>query len=145
DLAPTLLDILDLPSPASFQGRSRWSPIASGQEWEKPVFTECAHGCTNPFFPEKRIAPRILAVRSQQFKLVLDFASNREQLFNLVSDPLERTPLKPNEAVGVRRQLLQLARRHVVESQKSRDFDRRFESRLRDLRLEWAHSTTSPN
>lgn len=145
DLAPTLLDVLGLPAPASFQGRSRWLQAVSGKDWEKTVITECVHGCSNPFFSEKRIAPRILAVRSHKHKLVLDFASNTEQLFDLASDPHERNALNPNEASAVRRQLLQHARKHLVESQKSRDFDRRFESQLRDLRIEWAHSATSPN
>lgn len=145
DLAPTLLDVFGLPAPASFHGRSRWSQAVSGKDWEKTVITECVHGCSNPFFSEKRIAPRILAVRSQNYKLVLDFASSREQLFDLASDPHERSALNPNEAVAIRRQLLQRARKHLVESQKSRDFDRRFESQLRDLRIEWAHSATSPN
>jgi len=145
DLAPTLLDVLGLPAPASFAGRSRWLQAASGKEWEKPVITECVHGCSNPFFSEKRIAPRILAVRNQGYKLVLDFASNSEQLFDLTSDPHERSPLDPNKAGDVRRQLLQHARKHLAESRKSRDFDRRFEAQLRDLRIEWAHSTTSPD
>jgi arylsulfatase A-like enzyme len=145
DLAPTLLDVLGLPAPASFQGRSRWLQAASGKEWDKPVFTECVRGCTNPFFSDKRLAPRILAVRSGRHKLVLDFASNSEQLFDLASDPGERRPLNPNDALGIHRQLLQHARRHLVESQKSRDFDLRIESQLRDLRIEWAHSATSPN
>jgi len=77
--------------------------------------------------------------------LVLDFASNSEHLFDLVSDPGERKPLNSTETVINRKELLQHARKHLVESQKSRDFDRRFESQLRDLRIEWAHSATSPN
>jgi len=145
DLAPTLLDVLGLPAPASFMGSSRWLQAASGKEWQKPVITECVHGCSNPFFSEKRIAPRILAVRSQSHKLVLDFASNREQLFDLESDPQERNALNPAEAIAVRQKLLQHAWKHLAESQKSRDFDRRFESQLRDLRIEWAHSAPSPN
>jgi arylsulfatase A-like enzyme len=145
DLAPTLLEVLGLPAPASFQGRSRWLQVASGKEWEKPVITECVHGCSNPFFSEKRIAPRILAVRSGRYKLVLDFNSNSEHLFDLVSDPGERNALTPNQLVTIRRELLQHARKHLVESEKSRDFDRRFESQLRDLRIEWAHSARSPN
>lgn len=145
DLAPTLLDVLGLPAPASFHGRSRWLQAAGGKEWEKPVFTECVRGCSNPLFTEKRIAPRILAVRSGRHKLVLDFASNSEHLFDLVSDPGERKPLNSTETVINRKELLQHARKHLVESQKSRDFDRRFESQLRDLRIEWAHSATSPN
>ena len=145
DLAPTLLDVLGLPAPASFHGRSRWLHVASGKEWEKPVFTECVRGCTNPLFTEKRIAPRILSIRSGRYKLVVDFSSNRQDLFDLVSDPGERSPLKSTELVTIRRELLQHARKHLVESQKSRDFDRRFESQLRDLRIEWAHSATNPN
>jgi arylsulfatase A-like enzyme len=145
DLAPTLLDALGYPAPASFRGRSRWELISRGEECLRPVFTECVHGCTNPFHSENRVAPRILAIRKGQYKLVMDFSTRTQQLFNLNSDPAEQHPAGDPEAAPIRRELLELARKHLVESQKSRDFERRMESQLRDLRIEWAHSTASTN
>jgi len=143
DLAPTLLDALGYPAPASFRGRSRWEQILRGEDWHQPVFTECVHGCTNPFHSENRVAPRILAVRKGQHKLVMDFSTVAQQLVNLSSDPAEQSPVDDQEARPIRRELLEHARKHLVESQKSRDFEGRMESQLRDLRIEWAHSTAN--
>jgi len=143
DLAPTLLDILEIPSPADFSGRSCWSQVVQNQPWDRPVFPECVRGCTNPFRPENRVGPRILAVRKGSYKLVVDFAAGVEQLFDLQSDPHENSPLALDTAKPVRRALLECARKHVAESHKARDFDRRMGAQLRDLRLEWAHSTTN--
>jgi len=145
DLAPTLLDALGYPAPASFRGRSRWKQISNAEEWHQPVFTECVHGCTNPFHSENRVAPRILAIRKGHHKLVIDFSTGTQQLFNLSSGPAEQSPVGDQEERPVRRELLELARKHLVESQKSRDFERRMESQLRDLRIEWAHSTANTN
>jgi arylsulfatase A-like enzyme len=145
DLAPTLLDALGYPAPASFRGCSRWEQISRGEEWPQPVFTECVHGCTNPFHSENRVAPRILAIRKGHHKLVMDFSTGTQQLFNLSSDPTEQNPVDNSESRPIRRELLEHATKHLVESQKSRDFERRMESQLRDLRIEWAHSTANTN
>lgn len=138
DLAPTLLDVLDLPTPADFRGRSRWKVVQ--KQATIPVVTECAHGCTNPFRRDGRMGPRILAVRKNNFKLVMDFASGCDQLFDLQADPTESRPLPLQAQIPLRKELLEWARRHVAESHKSRDFDRRNAMLLRDLRLEWAQS-----
>jgi arylsulfatase A-like enzyme len=143
DLAPTLLDVLDMPAPADFRGRSCWRHVIENRSWDRPVITECVHGCTNPFRRENRVGPRILAVRKGSYKLVVDFAAGQEQLFDLKADPYEKNPLGLETAKPVRRMLLECARKHVAESHKSRDFDRRMGSQLRELRLEWAHSDSS--
>jgi arylsulfatase A-like enzyme len=136
DLAPTLLEVLDIPAPGDFRGRSRWGKIFQ-PEWH-PAITEAVHGCTNPFRPENRLGSRVLCLRKGCYKLVFDFASGEERLFDLSSDAIERSPLPAGTAMPVRRELLECARRHVAESYKSRDFDRRTSVSLRDLRLEWA-------
>lgn len=138
DLAPTLLDVLDLPTPADFHGGSRWKALQKQIVFSDPAITECVGGCTNPFRRDGRIGPRILAVRKNNFKLVMDFASGRDQLFDLHSDSRETKPLPPDAEATLRKELLERALRHVVESHKSRDFDRRNAMLLRDLRLEWA-------
>lgn len=138
DLAPTLVDALDLPAPANFRGRSCWSAIRKGGSLNRVAVAECVYVCTNPFHRNGRFGPRILAVRKENFKLVMDFASGCDQLFDLRSDPAEMKPLPPQAECSLRRELLECARRHVAESHKSRDFDRRQAMLLRSLRLEWA-------
>ena len=138
DLAPTLLDVLALPSPADFHGRSRWKAAQKPAAFSDLVVTECVRGCTNPFRRDGRLGPRILAVRKNNFKLVMDFASGRDELFDLESDSAEINPLPPRTENLLRRELFERARKHVAESHKSRDFDRRNAMLLRDLRLEWA-------
>jgi hypothetical protein len=76
----------------------------------------------------------------------MDFSSGVEQLFDLNTDPWESTPLALGTARLERKELLEIARKHLAESHKSRDFERRNATLLRDLRLEWAHPAASaPN
>jgi arylsulfatase A-like enzyme len=142
DLAPTLLEILKIPSPADFRGRSCWNQVSENQSWDRAVFTECVRGCTNPFRRENRVGPRILAVRKGNHKLVVDFAAGEEQLFDLSADPQENYPLPLETAKPLRRALLELARRHVTESREARDFDSRLGAQLRELRSEWADAAS---
>lgn len=138
DLAPTLLDAVALPTPADFRGRSCWKVIEGDKLFAGVALAECVNGCTNPFRRDGRLGPRILAVRKGNMKLVLDFSSGRDQLFDLNSDPFEKSPLPEQTEIRVRKELLERARQHVAESHQSRDFDRRHAMFLRDLRLEWA-------
>src|SRR5207249_1366768 len=105
-----------LPVPASFRGRSCWNSLVKGESLERTVFTECVYGCTNPFHAEHRMGARILAARNGAYKLVIDFASGTEELFDLKSDPREVSPLPPDAAKPVRRKLLECARKHLAES-----------------------------
>jgi arylsulfatase A-like enzyme len=140
DLAPTLLDHLQVSVPPSFRGHSCWSHLQTNGTWDWPVVSECVRGCTNPYRESDRIGPRILAVRKGRFKLVVDFSAGIERLFDLERDPCEQAPSPPDAERAIRRDLLECARRHVAESHQSRDFNHRFDSKSRDLRLEWAHS-----
>lgn len=142
DLAPTLLDVAGIPGPAEFRGRSLWSQVRKGKFQERPVVSECVYDCTNPYFQKDRMGPRLLAIRLDQYKLVLDFASGTDQVFDLSRDPGEKAPLRMAEAVEIRKKLLTVAKKHLVESCQSRDFDRRLASQLREYRLELARSAT---
>lgn len=142
DLAPTLLDVLDLPIPADFRGRSLWKSCLQRHPITRPVISECVRGSSNPFRREHRAGPRILAVRKNNYKLVMEFPSGRDQLFDVAADPGENHPLSDNDSISIRRELLEYARKHVAESYKSRDFDSRRRMQLSELRLEWAHSMT---
>jgi arylsulfatase A-like enzyme len=146
DLAPTLLDVLDIPAPASFRGRSCWKGSGINEGDSRPVFTECAYGCTNPLNAQTRLSRRLLAVRKGEYKLVLNLASGTDELFGLNSDPRELRPLPLNAASDVRRHLLECAKKHVSESYKSRDLDLRLAALARDLRQGWAQPIPSrPN
>jgi arylsulfatase A-like enzyme len=137
DLAPTLFDTLDIPAPASFRGWSCWRKLQNGEDWDRPVLTECAYGCTNPFRAETRLSSRVLSVRRDDYKLVVNFATGSDHLFELSSDPGEISALRPGTASDVRKQLLEYAKKHVAESLKSRDLDLRFAAQAQELRVEW--------
>ncbi len=143
DLGPTLLDVVGIPSPAEFRGRSLWGQLRKGKLQERPVVTECVHNCTNPYHPRDRTGPRLLAVRLGHHKLVLNFATGSDHLYDLRCDPGETNPLPMSDAVAVRQQFLKHAKKHLVESSQSRDFDRRMASQLREYRLELARSAAA--
>jgi hypothetical protein len=108
--------------------------------WEEPAIVECVAGCTNPFHLENRMGPRILGIREQRYKLVLDFATSTEHMFDLENDVAELYPLAPDEQKPTRKRLLQCAYKHLAESTQSRDPGQRLTAQLRDLQLEFAHS-----
>jgi arylsulfatase A-like enzyme len=138
-LAPTLLDLAGVPIPGSFRGRSH-SQLRWSKSWEGDAIVECITGCTNPFVKENRLQARVLVVREARYKMVFDFNSATEQLFDLEADPRELRALPPDAEKAVRKRLLDRARQHLSDSLRSRDADRRMAARLRDLRLEWSSS-----
>ena len=109
------------------------------------MLTECAHGCTNPFRAETRLASRVLSVCKGEYKVVINFATGSDQLFELSSDPGEVNPLPAGTAGDVRKQLLECAKKHITESLKSRDLDLRFGAQTRELRAEWGKTIARPN
>jgi arylsulfatase A-like enzyme len=137
DLAPTLLDAFELPLPASFRGRSWWQELKNGRGSMRPVFTECAHGCSNPLDREKRFAPRLMSVRKGRYKLIVNFASGKDELFDLDDDPKELKPLPLGRAPDARRELLEMAKQHIEKSRKARDYELRFSAQARELRGRW--------
>src|SRR5436305_13986220 len=72
-LAPTLLDIAEVPKQDHFEGQSQWPALQNGGQFSGPAISECIAGCTNPFHPENRRGPRVLSVRESRFKLILCF------------------------------------------------------------------------
>ncbi|MGH9551249.1 MAG: sulfatase-like hydrolase/transferase [Terriglobales bacterium] len=140
-LAPTLLDLVEVPAPGSFRGRSHAALLdaeGSGENnAESDAVIECISGCKNPFVVEDRLQARLLAVREARYKMVLDFHSAKEQerLYDLDADPGEVRPLPPGAQKAVRRRLLDRARQHISDSVQSRDAAYRVAARLRDLRM----------
>jgi len=135
DLGPTLFDAAELPLPAEFQGKSRWAEIRDGRTWSEPAFAECISGCTNPLRSDARRGPRILAVREARYKLVLNFESSSENLFDLEADPAERTPLPNDVAKAERRRLLEAALGHLKKPRQPVS-ERYLRTRLRDIELD---------
>jgi len=140
-LAPTLLEGIGATVPADFRGRSHWPMLQDNKDWEGEAIIECVSGCNNPFLAGNRLAPRILGIREDRYKLTVDFSSSSEQLFDLSRDPRELHPLPPSQEKSVRHRLLQRARQHVGDSLRSRNPDHRLAAQLRDLQLEWANSS----
>jgi arylsulfatase A-like enzyme len=137
DLAPTLLEILDVPAPGGFRGRARWSRVLSGRDWEEPAITENVD-CANPLRSSDRMKARILSVRERCFKLIIDFGCGKDWLFDLGRDPQELSPIPAAQEKEARRRLLEFARLHLATSLESRDGDFRLGGQLRNISLEWA-------
>jgi len=136
NLAPTLLDILEVPAPASFKGTSLWHNLQQGIPWSTPAITECVYGCTNPFQAQSRLAPRLLSVRDVRYKLVMRFEpAALEEMFDLEADPEEARPLPQGTHQEVRKRLMQSARDHIQTTADTRDSTARLQARLRDLRI----------
>jgi len=132
-LAPTLLDTVGIAIPSGFVGHSH-CPL--DQHREGAAVIECVSGCTNPFHASDRLGPRIVGIREQRHKLVMDFGSGCEQLLDLEKDPGEIDPLPPDAEKSVRRRLLDQARLHVTNSLRGHDSERSMRARLRDLHFE---------
>jgi arylsulfatase A-like enzyme len=134
-LAPTLLGAAELPIPGEFQGQSHWKHIAEGTAWGEPAIAECIAGCTNPFLPEQRRGARLLAVREAQYKLLLNFDTGTDNLFDLKADPGEKEPLPAAAAKPERRRLLEAALAHLRNSATRQVSEAYLRSRLREIGL----------
>jgi arylsulfatase A-like enzyme len=147
DLAPTLLDAMGIPAPPEFQGRSRRETLHAGHAAGAPAIVEVVDGCTNPFRPQDRTGPRLLAVRESRYKLVIHFAEEREELFDLENDPGERSPLPSCSAADIRRRLLEIAKAHISQSPAQQGSNARLRARSRDVKqaLEWSGATPEKN
>jgi len=144
-LAPTLLDAMGVSSPDRFQGRSAWEQISAGELQGEPAIIECIDGCNNPAQAEDRVRPRLMAVRDQELKLVVNFRENQDYLYDLKSDPGERMPLSSGQRTRDRVNLLQIARRHLLRTDDSQRTDLRLRARLRELQQSERMAGSSAN
>ena len=141
-LAPTLLDMLDVPVPESFRGISLWRNLQQGIPWEEPAITECVYGCNNPFRVQDRLGARLLSARNSRHKLIMRIEPGSvEDLYDLEADPKEQQPLPAGVQGNVRGQLLQAARAHLQKMADARPTTLRVKARLRDLRTELRSSS----
>ncbi len=141
-LAPTLLDILDVAPPASFQGTSLWRELRQGTAWELPAVSECVYGCTNPLRRKDRMGSRLVSVRSGRHKLIMRLDKGAtEELYDLEADPTEQWQLPAGAQKQIRAELLQAARAQLRASFETGNNPLRLKARLRDLRLELQSKT----
>ena len=133
-LAPTLLESLGVDVPLSFRGLGMWKDISAGSSVNRPAIVECLDACNNPMSVSDRMAPRLMAVRDGDYKLVLRFGASGEDLYNLKVDPEESLPLPANIAAKERVRLLQCARDHLQNSREHRDAGLALRARLREIR-----------
>lgn len=133
-LAPTVLDAIGIVPPKSFQGRSAWKQVSAGGSLAESTITECVEGCTNPARRNSRMHSRLLAVRDEELKLVVNFREGQDYLYDLKSDPGERSPLGPSVRIRDRARLLQVARRHLVGQQDGRNESLRLGALIHEIR-----------
>jgi hypothetical protein len=124
-----------LPIPTEFQGQSHWEHIREGAAWTEPAISECIGGCTNPFRPEQRRGARLLAVREARYKLLLNFDTSTELLFDLETDPGEQTPLPNATGKAERRRLLEAALTHLRRVSTRQSAEAYLRARLREIGL----------
>jgi len=86
DLAPTILDLADLPVPESMQGRSL-APLLRGErpvDWRKSVYYRYYHD------PGHHNTRAHYGVRTATHKLIHYWRKDAWELYDLVNDPLEQ-------------------------------------------------------
>lgn len=136
-LAPTLLDILGVAAPATFDGMSLWRDLQHGTAWDVPAIAECTYGCTNPLHREDRTGARLLSVRDDRHKLSIRLEAGAvEALYDLEADPEEIKPLPPGTQKEIRGKLLHVARAHMQKTLDGRRANLRMKARVRDLGIE---------
>ncbi len=136
-LAPTLLDILDVAAPATFDGMSLWRDLQQGTAWEVPAISECIYGCTNPLRRQDRNGARLLNVRDARHKLSIRLEAGAvEALYDLTADPEEMKPLPPGTQKEIRGKLLHAAHAHMQKISDGRRATLRMKARVRDLGIE---------
>ncbi len=118
DIMPTLLALVDVRPPASFQGESfdavfygTSSAIESRDVFsEEPLYQPLA---PDPKTGDIRSVNELIALRSNGYKYILDLNSGRDWLFHVNQDPAESTDLVDSEpalASDMRRRALAMSR-----------------------------------
>ncbi len=87
DVAPTVLDFLQLPAPGTFAGRSLMNPRA-----DRPVYSESLNGHNSFGWAPLR------SLRDARFKYI---DAPRPELYDLLNDPNERRNLAPGRRAAV--------------------------------------------
>jgi arylsulfatase A-like enzyme len=134
DLAPTLLGMAGIEPPEAFTGQNRWSGQGITGGPAPVAFTECVYNCRNPWHADQRLGQRLASVQGDRFKLVINFATGDETLFDLAADPAEAHPLPPDRFTEVRGQLLHRMLDHLRISHARQNSLPRLRARLSELK-----------
>ncbi len=101
DIAPTLLDLLDLPIPDEYEGEALTDVLLGrAAPAERPIFGE--------LLPYTAFEEHHRAVVYGDYKLIVDFTHGIEELYNVAEDPLEQNDLsgeKPEKHAKLREML----------------------------------------
>jgi lipoteichoic acid synthase len=92
DLSPTILDLLDVPLPATWQGRSLFSPAHPNRAY--------FYGAVDDYY---------FGMREGNLKYIYNATVGREELFDLAADPLEQRNLAETRPEDSRRMRARLA------------------------------------
>lgn len=133
-LAPTLLEVLAVPVPSSFQGRSHWPEILVGGLRAEAAVAEAVGTGDNPLQLKDQMMSRVMAIREGRYKLIIRFGEKTDSLYDLVIDPKEQSPLHDGAALPERERLLKLAHAHLQRTAQNRNADFALRSRLRRLK-----------
>ncbi len=115
ELAPTLLDLLGLPIPDSFLGRSRADEIRTGTPAAvEPVFFE--------IFPDSNYDSWQVGMRRGDLKLIHRLDQHYFELYDLAADPLERDNVFDDhpEAASMAAELLRYEDHHIYNLARAR-------------------------
>jgi arylsulfatase A-like enzyme len=113
DLAPTMLEMLGLPRPATFQGSSRWTAIQGASAWDLScVFSEATHRGGRKSRRQTSSKYRIFSCRSPEWKYIYDEEGTTRELYDLKADPGETTNLVERETDKAR-EMEALMRAHL--------------------------------
>ncbi|MHA1229846.1 MAG: sulfatase [Candidatus Helarchaeota archaeon] len=121
DLAPTILDLLELPPEPNFDGKSFADLIFSDKtSSEDPlnngVFSETYHKDGNIIFSIDKDASRIISYRTIKWKYIIDENNLIERLYDLENDPKEK-----NNLAEKNRDLVKLFRKKVIYHIREKD------------------------
>ncbi len=113
DLAPGLLDMMEIQAPSSFMGRS-FLPLLNGGESgdDAHVFSEAMHSGRRESRTGVPDRFRVMSCRNPRWKLIVDEEGPSEELYDLEHDPGERTNLLL-EREDVARELRDRLEEHV--------------------------------
>jgi arylsulfatase A-like enzyme len=113
DLAPTLLEMLSLPRPTTFQGSSRGTAIRGASASDLSyVFSEATHRGGRKSRRRTASKYRIFSCRSPVWKYIYDEEGPTRELYDLKADPGETTNLVKRETQKAR-EMEALMRAHM--------------------------------
>jgi arylsulfatase A-like enzyme len=123
DIAPTILDLFNLPKENSFEGSSLVPLLNENDQYKHPEYAICAtlhNSYRTMTIYEKHLFTfyLLIACRTNNWKIIFDEEINEFFLYNLKKDPLELTNLINNnstELLYVKRMLLNKIAPYIKE------------------------------